>query len=160
MRPLAPPASVAPDLTLVAHFLYGAGCGALIAAADPRIGRGRRRDRRAAGSGLFPIWAGSRPRRAQAGDRHPLRRNAVMIAAHFVWGWSTAEAMRELDGAPAKRSSRTGPSATRLSPLPLIGAESDCGGFPEMAEGCIDVNPHSTLAHLGDVQEAISRRAG
>ena len=30
---------------------------------------------------------------------HPARRNAVMIAAHFVWGWSTAEAMRELGAA-------------------------------------------------------------
>ena len=30
---------------------------------------------------------------------HPLRRNAVMLGAHFVWGWSTAEAMRELTAA-------------------------------------------------------------
>jgi hypothetical protein len=27
---------------------------------------------------------------------HPPRRNAVMLAAHFTWGWSTSEAMREL----------------------------------------------------------------
>lgn len=34
---LDPPASVAPDLTIAAHFAYGAGCGALLATADPRI---------------------------------------------------------------------------------------------------------------------------
>ena len=33
------PTGIAPDLTLLAHFAYGAGCGALIAAANPRIGR-------------------------------------------------------------------------------------------------------------------------
>ena len=36
---LDPPASIAPDLTLALHFAYGAGCGALLAAANPRIGR-------------------------------------------------------------------------------------------------------------------------
>jgi hypothetical protein len=36
---IAPPPSMAPDLTLALHFAYGAGCGALLAAADPRIGR-------------------------------------------------------------------------------------------------------------------------
>src|SRR3954470_20247349 len=36
---LAPPAEAAPDLALIAHFAYGAGCGALIAAANPRLGK-------------------------------------------------------------------------------------------------------------------------
>jgi hypothetical protein len=30
---------------------------------------------------------------------HPMRRNALMIAAHFSWGWSTAAAIRELEAA-------------------------------------------------------------
>ena len=46
-RPRRPP----PDLTLVAHFAYGAGCGALIAAANPRIGRVDRSDGRRRQSG-------------------------------------------------------------------------------------------------------------
>ena len=98
---LAPPAAAAPDLTLAAHFAYGAGCGALIAAADPRIGR-------AAGAmaggavwlgsymGWIPAFGVLRP-----ATGHPMRRNAVMIAAHFVWGWSTAEGIRELTAARA-----------------------------------------------------------
>ena len=28
--------------------------------------------------------------------RHPLRRDAVMFGAHLVWGWTAAEAIREL----------------------------------------------------------------
>ena len=93
---LAPPEAAAPDLTLIAHFAYGAGCGALIAAAHPRIGRF---GGALAGGGVWlasymgwiPAFGVLKP-----ATEHPLRRNAVMLAAHFTWGWSTAEAMREL----------------------------------------------------------------
>ena len=93
---LDPPAAAAPDLTLAAHFLYGAGCGALIAAAHPRIGR---LGGAAAGGavwltsymGWIPAFGILKP-----ATKHPLRRDAVMLTAHFVWGWTTAEAMREL----------------------------------------------------------------
>ncbi|HEV2818622.1 MAG TPA: hypothetical protein VGW40_15540 [Allosphingosinicella sp.] len=93
---LSPPPALAPDLTLIAHFAYGAGCGALIAAANPRLGRV---GGALAGGG---IWLASYMGWIPAFDvlkpatRHPLRRNAVMLAAHFSWGWSTAEGMREL----------------------------------------------------------------
>jgi uncharacterized membrane protein YagU involved in acid resistance len=98
---LAPPRAIAPDLTLVAHFAYGAGCGALIAAASPRIGRGAGA---LAGGGIWlasymgwiPAFGVLKP-----ATGHPLRRNAVMIAAHFAWGWSTAEGVRELAKARA-----------------------------------------------------------
>jgi hypothetical protein len=98
---LDPPAAMAPDLTLVAHFVYGAGCGALIAAANPRIGR---LGGAAAGGavwlgsymGWIPAFAVLKP-----ATEHPLRRDAVMLGAHFVWGWATAEAMRELADARA-----------------------------------------------------------
>jgi len=91
----------APDLKLAVHFAYGAGCGALLAAANPRIGRYTG----AAAGGA--IWLGSQMGwvpalyvlESKAG--HPLRRHAVTIAAHFAWGWSTAEAIRELAGARA-----------------------------------------------------------
>src|SRR5436305_2376696 len=36
---LGPPAAIAPDLTLAAHFLYGAGCRALLPAANSPAGR-------------------------------------------------------------------------------------------------------------------------
>ena len=93
---LDPPRSVAPDLTLAAHFAYGAGCGALLAAAGPRVGRVTGS---IAGGGIWlasymgwiPAFGILKP-----ATGHPMRRNAVMIAAHFAWGWSAAEAMREL----------------------------------------------------------------
>jgi hypothetical protein len=98
---LAPPAAAAPDLTLIAHFAYGAGCGALLAAADPKIGRV---GGALAGGGVWlasymgwvPAFGILKP-----ATRHPLRRDAVMLAAHFVWGWSTAEGIRELSEARA-----------------------------------------------------------
>ena len=68
---LDPPAAVAPDLTLAAHFAYGAACGALLAAANPRIGPGRRRARRRrhlAGA-LYGLAPGLR--RAEAGHPPP-----------------------------------------------------------------------------------------
>jgi hypothetical protein len=86
----------APDLTLAVHFAYGAGCGALLAAANPRITRYTG----AAAGGA--IWLGSQmgwiPALYVLESRsgHPLRRHAVTIAAHFAWGWSTAVAIREL----------------------------------------------------------------
>src|SRR4051812_11813136 len=93
---LDPPAAAAPDLTLIAHFAYGAGWGALIAAANPRIGRVGG----AAAGGA--VWLGSYMGWLPAlgvlksATKQPLRRDAVMLGAHFVWGWATAEAMREL----------------------------------------------------------------
>ncbi|HST35734.1 MAG TPA: hypothetical protein VLK25_03790 [Allosphingosinicella sp.] len=98
---LDPPSPISPDITLVAHFAYGAGCGALIAAADPRIGRV---------SGAFAggaVWLTSYMGWIPALDvlksatGHPMRRNAVMLAAHLAWGWSTAEGIRELTEARA-----------------------------------------------------------
>lgn len=100
-RALAPPREIAPDLTLAAHFAYGAGCGALLAAANPRMGR---LSGALAGGGVWlasymgwiPAFGLLRPATA-----HPLRRNLVMLGAHFAWGWSTAEGMRELRKARA-----------------------------------------------------------
>ena len=98
---VAPPAPVAPDLTLAAHFAYGAGCGALLAAASVRPGR------LAGAAAGGAVWLGSYMGWIPAfgilkpATQHPLRRDAVMLGAHFVWGWATAEAMRELADARA-----------------------------------------------------------
>jgi len=93
---LNPPATAAPDIALIAHFAYGAACGALIAAANPRIDRVTGS---IAGGGIWlasymgwlPAFGILKP-----ATRHPLRRDAVMFGAHLVWGWTAAEAMREL----------------------------------------------------------------
>lgn len=92
----APPESAARDLTLAAHFAYGAGCGALLAAADPRAGRLTGATAGAAiwlvsYMGWVPAFGLLKP-----ATGHPARRNAAMLAAHLAWGWSTAAAMREL----------------------------------------------------------------
>jgi hypothetical protein len=100
-RVLAPSAGTAADLSLVAHFAYGAGCGALLAAANPRIGRF---GGALAGGGVWlasymgwiPAFGVLKP-----ATGHPLRRDLAMLGAHFAWGWSAAEAMRELGAARA-----------------------------------------------------------
>ncbi len=98
-RAAAPSDEAARNLTLAAHFLYGAGCGALLAAAD---GRPSRTAGAAAGVG---IWLGSYMGWIPAvgllepATRHPARRNALMIGAHIVWGSATAAALSELSDA-------------------------------------------------------------
>ncbi len=95
-RILAPPDRVAPDLALIAHFAYGAGCGALLAALGPKPGR---LTGALAGSGVWlasymgwvPAFGVLRP----ATD-HPGRRNLLMLRAHFTWGWATAAGINEL----------------------------------------------------------------
>jgi hypothetical protein len=84
------------DWAMAAHFLYGGACGAMLAAhrGKPGIAEG-------ATAGAM-IWAGSyfgwvpgleilKPASA-----HPVRRNALMIGAHLVWGAATAAAIHEL----------------------------------------------------------------
>ena len=84
------------DLAVAGHFAYGAACGALLAAANPRMGT------RAGAAAGAAIWLGSYMGWIPAlgvlapATRHPLRRNALMISVHFVWGAATAKAIREL----------------------------------------------------------------
>lgn len=92
----APSDEPAKDLTTAAHFLYGAASGALLGAArapvSPLSGA-------AAGVGIWlASYMGWIPAAGilKPAARHPARRNLAMIAAHAMWGWSTARAMREL----------------------------------------------------------------
>ena len=95
----APPDEVAKDLTTAAHFAYGAACGALLAAADPKPAK------RAGAAAGAAIWLGSYMGWVPAlnllepATEHPARRNALMIAVHLVWGAATAAAMCELAAA-------------------------------------------------------------
>ena len=93
------PDEAAKDATTAAHFAYGAGCGALLAAADPDMGL-----RRGAAAGAA-IWTASYMgwipalNLLEPATEHPARRNALMIGVHLVWGAATAAAMRELAAA-------------------------------------------------------------
>ncbi len=86
----------AKDVTTAAHFAYGAAMGALIAAMNPDPTK-----RTGAAAGVA-VWLASymgwipAVGTLQPATKHPARRNALMIAAHLVWGSSTAAAIHEL----------------------------------------------------------------
>jgi putative membrane protein len=79
-------------VTLVSHFAYGAAAGAVYGAVagdmdEPAVAKG-------VGFGLL-VWAGSYLGWLPAVGLHrsaikePLRRNALMIGAHVIWGATT-----------------------------------------------------------------------
>ena len=92
--------------TWVSHFAYGAACGALYGAVS-----GERIDGHPllAGAGFgLAVWAGSYlgwlPAAGilSSATEHPPRRNALMIAAHAVWGVTTAFALERLSDGRAR----------------------------------------------------------
>lgn len=88
--------SMAKDLTTAGHFGYGAASGALLGITNVTMGPV------SGGLAGFGVWLGSYMGWIPAAGilkpatDHPPRRNLLMIAAHVVWGVSTARAMREL----------------------------------------------------------------
>jgi uncharacterized membrane protein YagU involved in acid resistance len=91
----------AQDVTTLGHFAYGAAMGALIAALNPEPGR---RGGALAGTAVWlASYMGWIPAvgTLEPATRHPMRRNALMIGVHIVWGSATAAAMRELNLARA-----------------------------------------------------------
>lgn len=91
-RPLSPlrRAGLGDPATLAAHFGFGAAAGSLYALLAPRL-----RQRYPVGSGIaygLAVWSGSYLGWVPAigamapADRQPASRNAMMIAAHVVWG--------------------------------------------------------------------------
>lgn len=89
--------------TWASHFAYGAACGALYGVLSGE-GLG---DRRAAFAGAgfgLAVWAGSYLGWLPAAGiispatEHPARRNALMIAAHLVWGASAGVTLERLSG--------------------------------------------------------------
>ena len=83
--------------TLAAHFGYGAATGALYALVRPRGGilAGAAYGVLVWTVSYFGIMPGLRILRP-AHD-HPLRRDALMVAAHLVWGSTMAGTLRELE---------------------------------------------------------------
>ncbi len=107
------PDAAARDLTLAAHYAYGAATGALIAAVVPRPSR-------AAGAAAgVAVWAASylgwipAAGLLKPATEHPARRNFMMIAAHLVWGTALALALDELQ---ADRDTIIGPGPDRDVP--------------------------------------------
>lgn len=89
----ASPAPPTGALELAAPFALGALAGAILAAANPRPSPF---SGALAGGGLWlagEVLPDIGIRRARAG---PAPRSAVMLCAHVAWGWTAAEAIREL----------------------------------------------------------------
>lgn len=93
--------------TMLAHFGYGALTGALFAA---------QRHRGVAPGAAYgvAVWAASYlgwipgARILRPATQHPPRRNALMLAAHLVWGTTLALGLRELEAASEDSFSRRG----------------------------------------------------
>jgi hypothetical protein len=86
--------------TLLAHFGYGALCGAVFAAS----GRRSVTDGVLFGLGVWSAsYLGLLPGLGvlRSASTHPLRRNAMMLAAHATWGAATAMACKDLERASA-----------------------------------------------------------
>ena len=84
------------DVTLIAHFAYGALTGAMVAAMNPDP---KKRTGAAVGVAIWlASYMGWIPAvgTLEPATKHPARRNGLMIGAHLVWGAATAAAIREL----------------------------------------------------------------
>ena len=94
----APAPDPRPELRLAISFAYGAACGAALAAVNPRPGR---LAGALAGGGLWlaadlgwlPSFAA-----LPAAEKASLKARFTALGGHLAWGWSAAEAMRELGG--------------------------------------------------------------
>ena len=96
--------------TWVSHFAYGTACGALYGALS-----GERPDEHPVLAGVgfgLAVWAGSYLGWLPAAGiiapatEHPARRNALMIAAHVVWGATTGLALERLSEGEQRVDSR------------------------------------------------------
>lgn len=97
VKRLAPKARPSePDvIDLLTPFAFGAAAGALLALANPRPNRVTGA---IAGGGLWLAGEmGWLPEIVvQRAGSHPARASIAMLAGHIAWGWSAAEAIREL----------------------------------------------------------------
>jgi len=101
------------DMTIIAHFLYGAAAGAIFAGLwrRPRLVTGA-----AYGAG---VWAASylgwipAVSLLRSAHRHPMERNLLMLGVHLVWGSCLAASLTEMD-----RSSRQAFSPGRAADAP------------------------------------------
>ncbi|HEX4925319.1 MAG TPA: DUF1440 domain-containing protein [Bdellovibrionales bacterium] len=105
-------------LTLVSHFTYGAECGAVYGAVENRIPGPA--FLKGVGYGLA-VWGvsylGWIPAAGilKPATEHPARRNALMIAAHMIWGAALSAVYKGLRRTPEPARARpaTGPRLVR-----------------------------------------------
>lgn len=103
------------ELALLNHFAYGAAAGALYAPVMRRTGLPPVASGVVYGLG---VWAGSYLGWLPAAGvlpsaaRHPARRNALMIAAHVVWGAATGYVANKLN----ERGERSAMARFRSTP--------------------------------------------
>lgn len=114
-RPDLPRAGLeTPGATLLYHFVYGAVAGALFGFLC------RRRDIGAGSCFGIGVWAASylgwlpASRVLKPASAHPARRNALMLAAHVVWGACLSLGLNELERAAAQGFSTAGKPEPRL----------------------------------------------
>ena len=98
---------IAPDLhesdlrqaSLLAHYAYGALTGALLSAFAPNVSTAK------GGAYGIAVWIASylgwapAARILKPAYRHPLRRNALMIGVHALWGVVTASTLQDMGDA-------------------------------------------------------------
>jgi hypothetical protein len=101
--PAARPATrTGPEFSLAISFAYGAACGAALGALNPRPGR---LAGALAGGGLWlAADMGWLPGFAAlpVAEKATLKGRITALGGHLAWGWSAAEAMRELGGLRAQ----------------------------------------------------------
>jgi hypothetical protein len=92
--------------TLASHFAFGSAAGALCGPVAERMERPL-----LSGACLgFAVWAGNylgllpAVRLLTPATEHPVRRSALMITAHLVWGATLALLVHEWSGLPAETS--------------------------------------------------------
>jgi hypothetical protein len=96
--PAAAKPSSSAGAAMAAHFAFGAVTGAGFALQD-------RRDVASGSAFAIGIWGASylgwipAAGLLRSATSHPARRNALMLAAHIIWGSTLATVLRELDAA-------------------------------------------------------------
>ena len=104
------------DVSLLTHFGYGAATGALMAVSGTQ---NRQATGAAIGTGIWALsYFGWVPGLGilKSADRHPVRRSALMICAHLVWGAVTHWSIREISAA---RETMLADGPLRDAPQPL-----------------------------------------
>jgi len=114
------------NATLISHFAYGAACGALYAPLASRLRPPGASAGVAAGVTVWTVsYLGLLPalKILEPATRHPGERNALMIAAHVIWGSVTGalvERMLKEDDRGHVASAETGlPQPSRRSAEPV-----------------------------------------
>jgi uncharacterized membrane protein YagU involved in acid resistance len=110
------PADAGSAVTMVAHYGYGGAAGAAYALIDPRVAGGPIVKGAVFGLVVWLVsYLGLLPGSGilEPATRHPTRRNALMIAAHGVWGVALAAHHAMLDDQAHRLRPASGPDVNK-----------------------------------------------